>query len=197
MTSIVAYAQFLAENERMTPAVSEALAKAREIRSRHEYVCYVAGALTGMPDVVKDRYVLTSQLFDSLSGPGRRLFGYAPHLHGTDPVVHPTVTPAEVRDIDHLFAVVIPDFHLNFTDPVAHGNGIEEGWAETAGIPTVYVSPASQRLSRIVLGMHNVTRVIRYNDFASDGLVKVEQLLHAFPKVETMLHALQDPRSLA
>jgi len=31
------------------------------------------------------------------------------------------------------------DFHINWLDPIAHGNAIEEGWAEAHFVPAVYM----------------------------------------------------------
>ncbi len=181
MLSLDQYTDNLTRDGRLTPAVAEALAKARQLRATNRHLFYIAGALTGVAESVKARYGLASDLLERMSQPSKRMFGYVPHLHGTDPVAHPDVTPAEVRDIDHLFAVITPDCHLNFTDPVAHGNGIEEGWAEMAGIPAVYLAPTSQRLSRIVLGMHNIAHIIRYEDFAIDGLAQLTAWLGSLP----------------
>jgi hypothetical protein len=171
------YEQELQERGRITPAVQESFDKARRVRAAHKVVFYIAGGLTGMSEEVKQRYADTSELIDTISTPEVPMFGYAPHLHGTDPVKHPDVSPEEVRDIDYLWAAIIPDAHLNFMDPLAHGNAIEAGWAEMHNIPSVQIASEGLVLSRLVRGLHNTVAVIRYEDFAADGLVHAQQFL--------------------
>lgn len=172
------YAADLQAQGRMTPAVREAIDKARAVRADHDIVFYVAGALTGMSDKVKQRYVDLSDLVATYNKPGAKMFGYAPHLHGTDPVKHPDVTPDEVRDIDYLWSAVVPDGHFNFWDPVAHGNAAEAAWAEQHGIPAVYLVPEGLVPSRLVRGMHNILTTLVYVDFWADGLPQIQEFLN-------------------
>ncbi|MDP3769785.1 MAG: hypothetical protein Q8R40_02530 [bacterium] len=153
------YTRWLMRQARMTPPVSDALDRARGVMSEHKRVCYIAGALTEATSADKERYEIVSRIAGE-----HGMFGYAPHLYGTDPVRHPSVTPREVRDIDYLWAVVMPDLHINFLCPIAHGNAIEQGWAECFCIPTVYVADRMGRISRLPAGMFNILEVIRYND---------------------------------
>jgi hypothetical protein len=171
------YERHLRKTGRMTGAVAEAIRTAKTARAGHELVFYIAGPLTGMPDDVKARYVTVSQVLAAHDRPGARMFGYAPHLHGTDPVRHLNVTPAEVRDIDYLYASVVCDYHINFVDPLAHGNAIEEGWAEEARVLTYYLVPEGVRLSRLILGMRNIAGIIRYEEFEADGLAQLRQVI--------------------
>jgi len=164
--SIDEYEEYLRDLQRITPAVSAAFDKARKLKSEHEVIFYIAGGLTGLPDEVKNRYKVVSELINAQNG----MFGYAPHLHGTDPVAHPDVTPGEVRDIDNLFSAVIPDHLINFWHPIAHGNAVEEAWAELAGIPDIYLVPRDFTLSRLPRGMHNIEVVISYDHFQADGM---------------------------
>jgi len=126
-----------------------------------------------MSEEVKSRYGLLSDLVAANKG----MFGYAPHLHGTDPVAHPHVTPEEVRDIDFLFAAIVPDYHLNCWSPLAHGNAVEAGWAEINGVPSIYLVPRNIVLSRLVRGMHNIAGIITYDVFEEDGLKKVQTFI--------------------
>lgn len=187
-TDLAPIHRFAADAEsagRLTPAVRTAVSKALRIRSGHDVVFYIAGALTGIDELLKLRYV---QLHELIGDHGRlhgqagrpdriRMFGYAPHLHGTDPVRHPDVTPAEVRDIDYLFAALVPDYHINCLYPLAHGNAIEAGWAEAAGIPSLHLVPSGMHVSRLVRGMTNIMDVVVYDDFATDGLAGVRRNL--------------------
>jgi hypothetical protein len=173
------YAKQLAAAGKVTPAVEESIKKARAIQSEHDVVFYIAGALTGMSDEVKQRYADLSGLIATYTRPGARMFGYAPHLHGTDPVKHPDVTPEEVRDIDYLWAVVMPDGQLNFWDPMGHGNAIEAGWAEEHGVPVVSLVSDGVHTSRLVRGLNNLVETITYKDFKSGGMEKVKALLDA------------------
>lgn len=171
------YAKELDQMGRKTQTVSEAIDTAREIRIGHSALFYIAGPLTGMSEATKQRYVEVSTLMDKRNAAGNSMFGYVPHLHGTDPVRHPDVTPAEVRDIDYLFAAIAPDAHINFLDPMGHGNAIEEGWAEMASIPSLYVVQKDVHLSRLVRGMHNILDTIIYDDFKRDGLPQIDAFL--------------------
>lgn len=185
------YRQQLRKQGQLTIAVAEAIDKAVQIRENYDQVYYLAGALTGMAETVKYRYRLASELLESsFQRRGARMFGYAPHLHGTDPARHPEVTPQDVRNIDFLFASIVPDGHINFMHPVAHGNAIEAGWAEQAGIPSIYLTPSDMRLSRLVLGMANIRCIVRYLDFATDGL---EGLKAELTDVERELLSRQSP----
>lgn len=166
--SIDEYEKYLRELQRITPAVKASFDKARKIRDEYRVVFYIAGGLTGMPDEVKNRYKAVSEQINAQDG--MAMFGYAPHLHGTDPVIHPDITPGEVRDIDYLFSAVVPDYLINFWYPVAHGNAIEEAWAELAGIPDIYLVPRDFTLSRLPRGMHNIETTILYDNFQIDGL---------------------------
>lgn len=184
------YQNALALQGRLTPAVSEAFQKADQVRESTRAVIYIAGALTGVDEKTKERYVRVGQL---LSGYDNIFFGYAPHLHGTDPVKHPDITPREVRDIDNLWADAVADLHVNFLDPLAHGNAIEEGWAEKRMIPSVYITPKDIQLSRLTRGMENVSKTVTYGDFESDG---VEQLKIFFDEFAAWLEHYKgrDPR---
>jgi hypothetical protein len=170
------YAAHLDNLNRITPAVAKALEAANTVRSNYSTCFYIAGALTGVQEEVKERYVALSEL--AAASQDRSIFGYAPHLHGTDPVKHPRVTPAEVRDIDFLWAGVMPQFHFNLMDPVAHGNAIEAAWAEMYDIPSYYLAPVGLRLSRLILGLRNLVEVIRYEKFSDDGLVQAQQIVN-------------------
>jgi hypothetical protein len=172
---LIAYDAALENDGRLTPVVDEAIHNALNIVADYDRVFYIAGPLTGMPEAIKDRYGKISEMIGKITAV--KMFGYAPHLHGTDPVAHPDVTPAEVRDIDYMMAAIVPDYHINCLDPVSHGNAIEEGWAEEAGIPVLYLAPRDMRLSRLVLGMRNVIDVVRYGDFDADGLPQVQEFL--------------------
>ncbi len=172
VTSIIQYEELLSRLGRRTPAVDAALNRAKEVRASYRHIAYIAGALTGYADDVKQRYETVSRTLAQTGQPGD-WFGYAPHLHGTDPVAHPKVTANEVRDIDFLYAVLVADFHINFLSPVAHGNAVEEGWAEMAGIRVLYAVPQGFTASRIVRGMHNVSATVTYQDFEADGLPKI------------------------
>ncbi len=168
--------EYIAEIERsgrMTAIVREAIEKAKRIQNEFSLVYYIAGGLTGVASDVKARYGLLGDLIADQESS----FGYAPHLHGTDPIAHPDVSPEEVRDVDYLFAVVVPDFHLNCWYPMAHGNAIEAGWAEAANIPSVYIVPEGVVLSRLVRGMRNISAVITYVDFKTDGIDNVRKFL--------------------
>ncbi len=186
-TSISEYERALELRGELTDAVKDSIAKARGIREQTRAVIYVAGPLTGVDEKTKMRYKEISDLLDNygyIEAPGdektKLFFGYVPHLHGTDPVKHPNVSPNEVRAIDHLWAVVVADFHVNFLHPVAHGNAIEEGWAEDHMIPTAYQNQKGNKLSRLVLGMDNIASRNEYDEFNIDGLGQLRILLDEY-----------------
>lgn len=181
------YAMELEKHGHITPAVQEALDKARNVRSGHAIVFYIAGGLTGMSEEVKERYAQLSSLIETMSKPEATMFGYAPHLYGTDPKRHPDVTPAEVRTIDYLWAGVVADGHFNFWHPVAHGNAIEAAWAEMHGIPSMHIVSEGMTTSRLVRGLRNIVGTLVYTDFQRDGL----------PQAQEFLHQLQDHYTIA
>ncbi len=112
------YRRSLEPQSKLTPVVRESIHKARLWQEETRIIVYIAGALTGVDEATKKRYREVSGLLDSYglivddNGKERQLLrAYVPHLHGTDPVKHPHVTADEVRDIDHLWAVVVGTHH--------------------------------------------------------------------------------------
>lgn len=185
---VLKYGEDLEEDDRLTPAVTASLDKAADIATDKDIVVYIAGALTGVSEETKIRYERTSELIGSYLLPPAEMFGYAPHLHGTDPVQHPDVTPDEVRDIDYLWAVKMADYHINFRHPQADGNAVEQGWAEAHRIPSLYVSPREHRQSRLLLGMRNIAGTVLYDSFEEEGLPQIAQF---FDKVQSERMTLQ------
>lgn len=177
--SIDQYEAALAAQKRLTPFCAEMVSRARHVRASNEVVIYIAGALTGASDQDKERYQAIADLARGYRQFGARMFGYVPHLHGTDPVKHPDVSADEVRDVDFLWSTVVSDVQMHFMSPVAHGNAAEATWAEVFGVPVVYLTPTGQRLSRLMLGMHHRPRIISYDDFRGDLVPMVERLLGA------------------
>jgi hypothetical protein len=174
------YESTLQEEGRATPAVAEALEKAKEVYTSTGYRFYIAGGLTGVDEATKLRYEQTSDIIAAGIPNARRIAPaspYAPHLHGTDPIKHPNVTPEEVHDIDFLWAAVVATAHVNFLHPVAHGNAIEMSWAERYNIPTINVVPEGFTASRLVRGMRNIVGQLVYKDFEEDGLPQVQALM--------------------
>lgn len=174
--SLENYIDYLKQNGRYTEVVQEAAQKAANILKQNDTIFYIAGALTGMSEAVKDRYLQLSKAVTA--HPGK--FAYAPHLNGTDPVKHPNVTPEEVRDIDFMFSAVIPSAHINCLAPAAHGNAIEAAWAEMVGVPSVYLVPNGVVLSRLVRGMHNIHSTIIYDDFERDAIPAISKIIVSF-----------------
>lgn len=150
------YEHWLKQTGRMTTFLAEKVAMAYAVKRR---VVYVAGPLTALAEELKTRYIAAATLAEELG-----FFGYVPHIHGTDPVKHPQVSPDEVRDADYLWAVVKPSVHINFLWPIGHGNAIEAGWAEIYHLPAIFCVPAEVRLSRLTVGLLNVHCLIRYPD---------------------------------
>ena len=142
----------------LTPVVKEAVDKARVKLSDYPVIGYIAGALTEVDETTKTRYGKTTEICRT-----HGIFAYAPHLHGTGPIKNPDVSPLEVRDIDFLWAVVVPGFHVNFLLPKA-ANWTEEGWGEDHFIPTIYCLPKDEKLSRLIRGMRNIFSVIQYRN---------------------------------
>lgn len=167
------YQNELNELGRLTFVVQDAITNARAVRDKYNTVLYIAGGLTGLSETTKQRYAVVSDLISNYPG----MFGYAPHLHGTDPIKHPYVTPGEVRDIDYLWAVIVPDYHINFWHPMAHGNAVESGWAEVHNISSIHLVPQEILLSRLVRGMHNIFATVTYDDFDKDGISQLNDLL--------------------
>lgn len=171
--TLAVYTQELRRLGRLTLIVQEAIDKAARLRSAHHTLIYLAGALTGVDETTKERYAQTSTMIATLPG----MFGYAPHLHGTDPIKHPNVTPQEVRDVDFLYAAVVPDLQVSFTNPIAHGSAIEAAWGEVYGVPLVNMVPQGVTLSRLTRGLDNIVHTIMYTDFPQDGLGQLREYL--------------------
>lgn len=180
-----AYELWLQVNERLTPFVQDKIEEARAVRAACNLVVYMAGALTEASPADKYRYEVLSELVNSYEKPGARMFGYAPHMQGTDPAQHKDrldlkhVTAKEVHDVDLLWSTFAAHLQLHCMWPVAHGNGAEAGWASVFGIPAVYFAPVGQRISRLMLGTHNQPVAFSYRDFDQDCVPAVRSLLDA------------------
>jgi hypothetical protein len=171
------YANELRRKNRLTANVRKAIEKAGRLRVEYTYIFYIAGTLSRADDTLKSRYETLHQVISHHSGPNPSMYGYAPHLHGTDPVKDADVTPNEVRDIDFIFSSLIADGHFNFLDPRGHGNAIEAAWAENCDVPSIYLVPNGCNLGRLVKGMWNIAGTIEYDDFYIDGLSQVKDFL--------------------
>lgn len=195
--SIDTYANSLELKGRLTNPVRDAIEKAKAIKKTTHTVVYIAGGLTGVDEITKERYGQASSLLNAYSPIGKKnaFFGYVPHLHGTDPIKHPQVTPDEVRDIDFLWAVIVADHHLNFLHPLAHGNAIEAGWSEGNMIPTIQINPKYNKLSRLTLGLNNIVDKVGVNDTTLDDAT-VEGIKQNFDEIYTWLRFFPnfDPR---
>lgn len=168
------YAQGLALQGRLNSAVEESIAKALELQGTTSAIVYLAGPLTGVSEELKARYGQLSDLLSTyapvVDGMPRAFFGYAPHLHGTDPVKHPDVSSETVRDIDKIWGAIVPSIAINCLFPTAHGNAIEAGWEESSMVPAIFMNPTGNKLSRLTTGLNNIIRVIEYDDFETDGI---------------------------
>jgi len=169
--SLTGYKEFLERTGRLTPVLKEAFSFAETVKEKYEVVAYIAGALTKIDEETKERYTQTSQLLET-----HGIFGYAPHLYGTDPKKHPEVTPSEVRDVDYLWAGVLSNFHVNWLSPVAHGNAIEAGWGEQKRVPAIMLGPNERIISRLVKGLINVDIIIGYQS-ENEGLAALGGIL--------------------
>lgn len=170
------------EKGRRTAIFDESVEKARSVVAANQLIFYIAGGLTGMSEEVKARYGMVSDAFANYRHDELRTFAYAPHLHGTDPVVHPNVSPKEVRDIDQLWSTIVPHAQINFLKPAALGNGVEAGWAEIYGVPTLHLVDKEhdkdfdeRRVSRLLRGMEGILGHIIYDDFAAEAIPQLQQ----------------------
>jgi hypothetical protein len=172
------YAYGLELQGRYNPAVADSIAKAKELQASTNAIVYIAGPLTGTSEGHKARYGQISDLLASFGstedGARQVFFGYAPHLHGTDPIKHPDVSSEAVRDIDYIWGRIVPAFTVNCLYPTAHGNAIEAGWEENTLVPAIMMNPRDNKLSRLTKGLNNVMLAIEYDDFESDGLEALE-----------------------
>ncbi|OGZ58370.1 MAG: hypothetical protein A3B96_01875 [Candidatus Spechtbacteria bacterium RIFCSPHIGHO2_02_FULL_43_15b] len=175
-TNLKQYVEWLTMQGRFTPAVVDAVRLAEDKLDKKTIVFYIAGALTEADELDKERYAEISEIVSRHNANGRPFFGYAPHIYGTDPKKNPSVTPEEVRDIDYLWASVMAEVHINFLAPIAHGNAIEEGWAEAAHIPTIMCVPEKAKISRLTRGMINIHTILGYAD-ANEIYGKVSSLI--------------------
>lgn len=171
--TLAAYTAWLKKEKRLTDHVRASLDIAHEIRQNYRTIFYIAGALTGVKPALKERYIALRSLIIEYPS----LFGYAPHLYGTDPIAHPDPTPQEVRDIDYLFSAVIPDYQFVFLQPVALGIAAEAAWGEAAGIPSIFLTEKDAPVSRLIRGLTNRVETIEYADFVVDGIAQIRSYL--------------------
>jgi len=148
------YKTWLLESGRLTPAVEKAFSFGRALEG--QTIIYIAGGVTRASNEEKERYEKTAEIAGH-----HKLFGYVPHLYGTDPIKNPEVTPDEVHDIDYFWAVLKANLHVNFLHPVS-ASYHEEGWADILQIPTVYAIPEDIKISRLPRGAWNTFFTIPY-----------------------------------
>ena len=82
--------------------------------------------------------------------------------------------------------------HINFLGPVAHGNAIEEGWAEVFHIPAIYCMPEAMRLSRLPKGMINVEELVWYGDLED----AYQRLVDIFGEIDDWLEKHESEKPL-
>lgn len=133
---------------------------------------YMSGALTGVPDnaVIKDFYVAVGELCQKLG-----LEVYVPHINGTDPIVHPDVTPSQVFEID-VGEVRQASLVVAYVGIPSFGVGMELAYAERFGHPIVLLSEKGCKISRFVLGIPTIVKHIEFENY-EDALRGLEVVL--------------------
>lgn len=130
---------------------------------------YVSGALTNVPNPgeLKDFYADIGKLCNDLG-----FETYVPHTNGTDPVEFPDVLPKCVFQIDYQH-VSTSNLIIAYVGIPSLGVGIELGWSQTLGIPTILLLEEGKKISRLPLGLETIIEIIEFQNF-SDALVKIK-----------------------
>jgi 2'-deoxynucleoside 5'-phosphate N-hydrolase len=145
-----------------------------------KWLAYVSGALSDLPEEVRERYlafyVAIGELLASCG-----LEPYVPHLH-TDPVKHKDVTPGQVDDIDRT-AVTMSVIVVAVLDYPSLGVGGEVEMAYHANKPVVALCQKdrleSRRISRLTRGNPAVAEEIVYRDHM-DALAQLGKYIRTF-----------------
>lgn len=157
--SIKFHPRFINAIKNPTSAIRKPIKLAEKILAKKQTIVYISGSLTHVPEPEKMRYERAVKLVNSLGA-----FAYAPHLYGTDPIKHPNVSSEEVRNLDFLWSVALPKFSIIFCDYLAFGVGIEMGWEEIFGIPSIKVIKFGRRLTRLAKGLYDNSKIIEYKN---------------------------------
>lgn len=126
---------------------------------------YISGALTNMPAAV-------TLFYDDIAKVCRRHGHepYLPHLH--TPPTNPCL-PEEVFMRDKNL-VITSDMVIAFLGQPSFGVGMELAYAELAQIPIIAIYSAKQTISKLVLGLPNLKRMIAFEKW-EDGITGLEK----------------------
>lgn len=136
---------------------------------------YIAGALTHAGDKQKKIYEQLARICSTFFPDTKT---YVPHLNGTDPVLHPGVTPQDVWKIDY-DEVTSSDILLAFVGEPSLGTGAELEISRISGKKIILWSFKGQKVSRMALGNPAVSARIEADD-ENDLFVKIEKVLKKF-----------------
>jgi 2'-deoxynucleoside 5'-phosphate N-hydrolase len=132
---------------------------------------YISGALTGIgnPTAIKRFYEDIGSLCEEIG-----FQAYIPHLN-TDPINHPHLSPLQVFENDK-HQVSASDLVIAYLGFPAFGVGMELAYAESKGIPLIFLYEKGKLVSRFPRGIPTVFSEIEFSDY-KDALTQLESVL--------------------
>jgi len=134
---------------------------------------YLATALTGLPDLERERVFALCRDLRTLCG-NHGVALYLPFDH-TDPIAHADVPASLVYERDRN-QVVTSDFVLMLCTSASYGVGQENEIAADHGVPVAYLVQNGSKASRMLLGSDTRKAIIQY-DNTQNLLPQVESFL--------------------
>ena len=128
---------------------------------------YISGALTNSSR--KEFYEKIGKLLEEIG-----YQPYIPHLH-TDPEKNPDATPTEVYTVD-MMQVEKSAMVIAYVGYPSLGVGAELEHANAKGIPLILLYEVGEKVSRLVLGVPTVQKVIDYR-CEEEALREIRNLL--------------------
>ena len=134
---------------------------------------YISGALTDVPNLREVR-----AFYEAIGGVCVEvgLTPYVPHKH-IDPELNPDVTPQTVFETDKA-QVVSSKLLIAYVGVRSLGVGMELAYAETHHIPIILLYQENQRISKMVRGIPESTKIaeIVFKDY-QDAMKKLKEFL--------------------
>ena len=137
---------------------------------------YICGPLTELNPA---KAVLAQDLYSAMADVLKETTGiraFVPHEH-YDPILHANFTAREVYEAES--AQVMEHTSLLVIVPIAPswGGGIEAQMANFADIPAIVVKEDHQKLSRLLMGLPNIKRVVHYDGTHKDAIRRLRQAI--------------------
>jgi len=140
---------------------------------------YISGPLTNDGNDGADRIEHLKKFYENIAKvcEQKGYIVYVPHLH-TDPVIHASVSPRDVYNID-VREVAKADLVLAYVGQPSHGVGAEVERAFHTGTKVVLLYEQGTKISRLIRGCPAVVAEVKFTG-EEDGLRQIGLFIGSF-----------------